>query len=187
MFQVVLSDPPWDFEYWNAETTALRGAARAHYPVMSLEEICDLPIKEITAKNCVLFLWIPWAQLFWAQRVFDAWNFKYSSLGFIWVKSKRSGFGFHFGMGKVTRRNTEPCLLAIRGSMPAAVHHISELIYWPVMEHSRKPHDQYRKIEALYPDARKIELFARREQPGWTALGNEIDGKDIREALEELR
>ena len=32
----------------------------------------------------------------------------------------------------------------------------------------------------------RIELFARDKVKGWDSLGDEIDGKDIREALREV-
>lgn len=173
MFDVVLADPPWEFKVWNKETGSGRSASQ-HYPVMSLEDICALPVGEIVSKNCALFLWIPWAHLFEAKSVFEGWGFRYSSLGFIWVKTKRSGDGFHMGMGKVTRRNTEPCLLALRGSMPPEDRGVLELINAPVREHSRKPDEVYDKIERLYPGRRYVELFARSARPGWDVWGNEV-------------
>jgi len=60
--------------------------------------------------------------------------------------------------------------------MPVARHDIQALIYSPVREHSRKPDDQYRKIEALYPNMRYLELFARHRRPGWDVFGNEVEG-----------
>lgn len=52
----------------------------------------------------------------------------------------------------------------------------SQLIIAPRREHSRKPDEQYGKIERLYPDAdRKIELFARQQRPGWESFGNETE------------
>lgn len=41
--------------------------------------------------------------------------------------------------------------------------------------HSRKPEISYEIIERLYPNARKLELFARRERAGWDAWGNEVE------------
>ncbi|MCH7611705.1 MAG: adenine methyltransferase, partial [Chloroflexi bacterium] len=73
-----------------------------------------------------------------------------------------------------TRANTEPCFLAIKGNMPVKAHDVLSLIYSPVREHSRKPDEQYRKIERLYPGARKLELFARRPRGGWSVWGNEV-------------
>lgn len=41
-------------------------------------------------------------------------------------------------------------------------------------KHSRKPEAAYRMIEAMFPGARKIELFARNRRPGWVSWGDEV-------------
>lgn len=40
--------------------------------------------------------------------------------------------------------------------------------------HSRKPVSAYEIIENMFPDAKKIELFARRERSGWDCWGDEV-------------
>ena len=173
-YDVILADPPWEFLYWvpgQGKKKASR-AAEAHYPVMPTKKICEMDIP--ANDNAILFLWSVWPKLPDAIQVIEAWGFDYKTIGWVWIKAKRSGLGFFMGMGYYTRSNSEPCLLATRGSMPVARHDIQALIYHPVMEHSRKPDDQYRKIEALYPDMKYLELFARRKREGWDAWGNEI-------------
>ena len=184
-YNVILADPPWKYQYWSP---AQKGTRRAenHYQVMELKEICALPIDDLTADNCVLFMWATWPLLYESQEVIKAWGFKYKTLAWVWVKAKRSGFGFFTGMGFYTRANTEPCLLAVKGSMPVARHDIQALIYSSVREHSRKPDDQYRKIESLYPDCNYLELFARRSRPNWDIWGNEVESTVyVLEALDE--
>jgi N6-adenosine-specific RNA methylase IME4 len=39
----------------------------------------------------------------------------------------------------------------------------------------------------MFPDAKKLELFARRHTEGWTCTGNELDGLDVRESLAKLK
>src|SRR6185295_19342344 len=104
----------------------------------------------------------------------SAWGFQYKTIAWTWVKLNKSSMGFFTGMGYYTRANTEPCLLAVRGKMPVAVHDIQALIVSPIQEHSRKPDDQYRKIEALYPNRNYLEMFARRPKSNWHIWGNEI-------------
>lgn len=185
-YDVILADPPWAYEVWDKDTGSGR-SAESHYPTMSLEDICKLPVKDIAADNCALFVWAVYPSLFDVQKVIESWGFKYKTLAFEWVKLNTSGNGWHVGMGYYTRANPEPCLLAVRGNMPVAVHderntlitYDDEMFGLPliakVREHSRKPDEQYRKIDRLYPTyTRRLEMFARRSRPGWDVFGNEV-------------
>lgn len=184
-YDVILADPPWAYAVWDKDTGSGR-SAESHYPTMSLEDICKLPVKDYAADNCVLFLWAVYPSIFDAQNVIEAWGFKYKTLAFEWVKMNTSGKGWHIGMGYYTRANPEPCLLAVRGSMPVAVHdernllatYDDEMFGLPIVakvrEHSRKPAEQYGKIERLYPNMRYLEMFARRTRPGWDVFGNQV-------------
>lgn len=171
-YDVILADPPWTFSVWNADKSDRHVSHK--YPLMTTEKICSMPVRELAAKNCALFLWATYPNLLDAFKVIEAWGFTYRTKAWTWIKAKKDGTGFHFGMGYYTRANDEPCLLAVKGRMPVMQHNVHGLIYAPVMAHSRKPDDQYRKIEALYPDRRYLELFARRKREGWDAWGNEV-------------
>lgn len=180
-YPVILADPPWEFRVWNKDTGHGR-SAEAHYPTMTIKQLCALPIGDLAEDNAALFLWGVWPSLLdtekessYPAQLFKAWGFNYKTCAFLWVKARRSGFGFHFGMGKYTRANTEPCLLAVRGRMPVAAHDVPQVIYSPVRKHSQKPDEQYPRIERLYPGASYLELFARKKRPGWSAWGNEIE------------
>lgn len=127
--------------------------------------------------NAALFLWAVWPSLFeYTPSVLSAWGFEYKTCAFLWAKARRSGFGFFMGLGHYTRANTECCLLAVRGRMPVVDKGVTQMIFSPVREHSRKPDEQYGKIERLYPNMRYLELFARRKREGWDVWGNEVEG-----------
>jgi N6-adenosine-specific RNA methylase IME4 len=174
-FDVILADPPWSYYSWDENTGPNGRTAAKHYSVMSVEEIAALPVDDLVADNCALFLWAVWPDIFRARDVIRAWGFTYRTIAWVWAKLNPSSVGFHYGLGYYTRANTEPCLLAVRGSMPPAVKDVQALIVSPVREHSRKPDEQYGKIERLYPNTRRIELFARYERPGWYVWGNEVE------------
>jgi N6-adenosine-specific RNA methylase IME4 len=176
-YDVILADPPWTFSVWNAEKSDRHTSHK--YDLMSTEQICSLPVKQITADNCALFLWATWPNILNAFDVITSWGFTYRTLAWEWVKAKRNSMGFHFGMGYYTRSNPEPCLLAVKGTTKVAVHDVQALIYSPVRQHSRKPDEQYRKIERLYPNRVYLEMFARRRRLGWDAFGNEIENSVI--------
>ena len=174
-YDVILADPPWSY---NKEVTggSMSSGAIQQYPVMSIDELAELPIGDIAEENSVLFMWVvPPKYYDGINKIWESWGFRYITKAWTWVKANKSGMGFFTGMGHYSRANTEDCFLCIKGSMPVARHDIQALIYSPVREHSRKPDDQYRKIEALYPNMKYLELFARRKREGWDSWGNEIE------------
>lgn len=181
IYDVILADPPWFFRNYSKDDPHKvnikgRGQQR-HYPTMTESEICAMQIP--ASKNATLFLWTTWTFMPQALRVIEAWGFQYKTLAWIWVKSNKSGNGFFTGMGYYTRANSEPCLLATRGvPLKVSDRGVLSVIYAPVREHSRKPDEQYSKIERLYPLVKypdRLELFARRQQPGWDVFGNQVE------------
>lgn len=177
LYKVILADPPWHFQNWSGDTPEQiidRGhGAQRHYATMSNEDIYRMTIP--ASNDSVLFLWACWPLLPEAMETIKRWGFQYKTLAWTWIKANPTGFGFRMGMGYYTRSNSEPCLLATRGkpAKPRA-RDVLSLIYSNVMQHSRKPDDQYGKIERLYPEGPYLELFARRTRPGWHSWGNEV-------------
>jgi len=180
-YDVILADPPWHFKVWNEESGSGRSASQ-HYPIMSIEDICALPVKDLAAENCALFLWTTWPTIFkYVPQVLDAWGFTYRTEAWVWIKPTH---GYHpaadkapwaMGTGYYTRANSEPCLIAVKGSMPVADHGIVGIIEALRRAHSQKPEEQYKMIERLYPGKRYLELFARKSRPGWDVWGNEVE------------
>jgi N6-adenosine-specific RNA methylase IME4 len=167
---VIAVDPPWPFETYSERA---RGGVWEHYETMPLDTIKILPIAQLAADDCALFLWCTWPNMpIWSQ-VIEAWGFRFTSLGFDWIKTNPKGEGLHWGNGYTTRQNPEPCLLAKRGNplrLDAGVHSV---IMSPVGAHSEKPDEAYRRMEQLYGGPR-LELFARKARNGWTVWGNEV-------------
>lgn len=151
---------------------------------MSLAEIMALPVREIAARDCHLFLWTTGPHLQQAFKVIDAWGFRYSSLAFVWVKRRRQADNDHdgmlfmdrrdlfTGMGYTTRQNVEIVLLGRRGSPPRLARDVHQVITAPRQEHSRKPTEAHARIER-YCAGPRLEMFARAPREGWTAWGNE--------------
>ena len=175
MYSVILADPPWKYNSRANHKTRFRGGACGHYGLMSTQEISELPIADLADENAVLFLWATFPMIQDAFKVIEAWGFEYKTIGFTWAKTNPvSGTPF-FGVGYYTKSNAEPCLLATRGNvLKPAVNTVSSLIIAPRREHSRKPDEMYERIEQMYPDAKKLELFARQKRPGWDSWGDEI-------------
>ncbi len=142
---------------------------------MELEEIKNLPVPQIADKDCVLFLWTTYPMLREALELIKAWGFTYKSIGFQWIKKNRSGNGWFFGLGRWTRGNTEPCLIAVKGNPHRESNKISQLIIEPIGVHSVKPSGVREKIVELMGEGKsKIELFARQTIEGWDCWGDEV-------------
>lgn len=173
-FELVLADPPWFYA-----TRSAKGRGRSadrHYPVMPLDEIKALPVGDLCARNCLLWLWATWAMMPQALAVMEAWGFRYAT-GAAWAKRSKADRGWAFGTGYVLRNASEPFLIGVRGR-PAYgpdCRRVRGLIVAPVQEHSRKPDQQYDMLDTLVPGVPRIELFARSRRPGWMSWGNETD------------
>jgi len=82
------------------------------------------------------------------------------------------------GNGSYSRSNAELCLVGTRGKMERKSASVRSVIFSPIREHSEKPPEARERIEQLYGDVPRVELFARgRASEGWDIWGNEaIDG-----------
>jgi N6-adenosine-specific RNA methylase IME4 len=89
-------------------------------------------------------------------------------------------------LGFWTRSNSELCLLATKGKPKRISKSVHSVVDTPIEKHSKKPDVVRERIVELCGDVDRIELFAREKTDGWDCLGNEIDGKDIRDSLQEL-
>ena len=163
-YDLVYADPPW--QYGNSMPNYYTEQAN-YYPLMSIDQICQMPIKEIINKDAVLFLWVTSPMLQDAFKVIEAWGFKYKT-SFVWDKIKHN-------MGHYSSVRHEFLLLAIRGSYPLHNLKLYDSVYSEDRtEHSKKPQFYYQMIEDIYCNAKKIELFSREKREGWYSYGNQL-------------
>ena len=164
---MVLGDPPWEYND-KADTGAVQGGgAEHHYPSMSIDELCALEIKAIVDQDAVLFLWVTSPLLIECRPVIGAWGFSYRS-SFVWDKVKHN-------MGHYNSVRHELLLICGRGACAP----VSPTLYDSVQViertgHSEKPEWFRQMIDDLYPEGKRIELFARGTVPAhWDTWGNE--------------
>lgn len=175
-YGAVLSDPPWHYEVW-AEGSSRTASSK--YNVMPTTDIGALPVAELAAPDCVLFMWITWPKARDAWQLLDLWGFTYKTCAFTWLKANakqidwlRDDADAQVGMGYWTRANSEVCLLATRGKPKRLNADVRQGIIEPRREHSRKPSCVYERIERLVAGP-YLELFARNTRAGWSSWGNE--------------
>lgn len=165
-YYVVYADPPWSYSNKKTGGSMTSGSAQK-YPTMTLQEIKDLPIADITDKDGLLFLWATVPMLPEAMDTLNAWGYKYKTAHF-WIKLGRLGMGFWF------RVNVEILLVGVRGQVkPFRLTERNHFSAKPE-KHSEKPEYYRQLIEKTVGDVPKIELFARQKTPGWDVWGNEV-------------
>lgn len=164
-YPIIYADPPWRYE--NPPIGASNRSIENHYPTMTLEEICNLPVAELATEDSVLFLWATAPKLAECMDVIKAWQFEYRTC-LVWYK-KKIGMGYH------ARNNHELLLISKRGSVPApeVSTRPASVVEADRTAHSEKPDIFYEIIESQYPDLPKIELFARNAREGWERWGNQ--------------
>jgi len=184
-YPIILCDPPWPYNSRAPHTkTRFGGGVHAQYPVLTMKELIRLPVWTITANDALLFLWATGPHLENALKVMEAWDFEFVTIAFTWMKLNRSGKGLFFGTGAYSKHNAELCLLGRKGkALLPVTNRVSSAVLSPLQAHSKKPEEVSLRIEEMYPDQEKLELFARQSRNGWTCLGNEITGRDIRQDL----
>jgi N6-adenosine-specific RNA methylase IME4 len=176
-YKVILADPPWKSSEKFSKTA---GYAKAHYPYMSIDELCALPVSSFAADESILILWVIWPQAENAFRVVNAWGFEYVT-GFPWIKLYDNPtvdlFGNLvatpvYGTGAWVRGCSEPVYICKRGNFETPKTHWMGLLS-NRLEHSRKPDDIYQYAETFAGP--RLEMFARRKRSGWDVFGNEVE------------
>jgi len=178
-YGVIYADPPWSFRNWSAKGTGRN--AVSHYDCLDFKALASLPIADLAADDCALFLWATDPLLPRAFELIQAWGFEYKTVAFYWVKLNaraKHDADYFTGLGYWTRANPEQCLLATRGKPVRRAKDVRRLVVEKRREHSRKPDETYGLIERMYPELPKIELFARHARPGWAAWGNQAPADD---------
>lgn len=171
-YKIIYADPAWQF---NDKASAGERGACHKYSVMSVDDMCALPVADLAADDCLLAMWWVGAMPDEALKLVKAWGFKLKTTkGFTWHKLTKHGKD-HFGMGNWTRANSEDCLFAVRGKPKRVSCGVPQLIHAKVREHSRKPDEARDRLVRLMGDVPRVELFARQKHDGWASWGNEVE------------
>lgn len=182
-YPIIYADPPWRFDVHSRETGLERTPDR-HYPTMTFEEICALPVSRIVpVDEALLFLWITVPLLGRMNEIFRAWGAiecidpEYGLVRkpwtyithYVWDKET-------MGLGYWTRNQHETLLLAKIGNVPAPLPpERQRSVYREIAgDHSAKPKYFAELINKHYPDVPKIELFCRgMAADGFDSWGNQ--------------
>jgi N6-adenosine-specific RNA methylase IME4 len=181
-FDVALVDPPWLY-YGSPDKWAAAGKV---YALLDDAALAAMPVRDLLHPRSVVFLWATGPRLDAAVALLAAWGLAFRGVGFVWVKCARNGqpIGARGVRPSIVKPTTEfvlcgsPCK---RGRpLPVADESVRQVVLAPVADHSRKPDEVHERIETLYPNASRVELFARRPRVGWTTWGNELPAVEAR-------
>ena len=166
-YRTVYLDPPWP----ESGGGKIKRGADKHYNLMTVSDILNLPIPELSDENCHIYLWVTNNYLPSGLMCLKEWGFRYVT-NRAWIKDK-------IGLGQYFRGQHELLLFGIKGKLPykssgnftRSKSNVSSVIHAKRTEHSRKP-PIYLDIEKIsYPPY--IELFARERYEGWDVWGDE--------------
>ena len=168
-YNVIYADPPWQYtsgdQHTDEEQETVLGT---HYDSMSIRELCEIPVKQISHENCVAFLWVTSPLLEEAFEIIHAWGFKYKT-SMVWDKVGHN-------VGNYVSVRHEFLLICAKGTPPKVARLVDSVYVEERQEHSSKPEYFRELIDELYPAGKRIELFARGDIPEpWDSWGNESD------------
>ena len=187
-YNIIYADPPWTFETYSDK--GKDKSAENHYPCMNIDDIYNLPVKDIADKDCILFMWVTYPLLKEGIKTMEEWGFTYKTCGFSWIKKNKksdifSDGGLFWGLGYWTRSNNEICLLATKGKPKRVGKGVHQVVMSKIQRHSQKPDVVKDRIVELCGDVPRIELFARQATKGWDVWGNEVSEEVTEEVTDK--
>ena len=189
-YRVIYADPPWHYGSKSAINNT-KGATikplSKHYPTMRLDDLKALPVKNITADDAACFMWVTDSHLNEALDVLPAWGFTYKTIAFNWVKTTPNG-KYCKNVAPWTLKSSEICLLGTRGAMAKykKANNVESLVLSGRTRHSKKPIEVRERIETLFGDVPRLEMFCRYPAAGWDSWGNEVPPDNFAYLLGEM-
>ena len=176
-YDVIYADPPWNYPH---QRPGGMNNAADHYSVMDLEDIAALSQWGQLNNPGVVFMWATSTLLENALMLGKMLGLYYRGIEFVWVKTKKDGSPM--GAAGVRPSIVKPLTELVLGfsnkqfgrPLPLSSESVVQTVFSPKREHSRKPDEVIERIEALYPNATKLEMFAREKRRGWDSFGNEV-------------
>jgi N6-adenosine-specific RNA methylase IME4 len=169
-YRTIVADPPWAMPTGGAANAdswdAGRKPSALPYSTMSVDDISDLPVRDLSFPDAHLYLWTTNAYLERSFGIVNWWGFRPSQV-LVWAKTPRG-----LGMGGAFSNTTEFVLFARRGSLQPLARTDSTWWNWRRGKHSAKPEAFLDLVETVSPGP-YLELFARRQRLGWDTWGNE--------------
>lgn len=177
-YEIIYSDPPWPQKKGNIRKSRPNQGRDLDYATMSVEQ-CFLVQDEFfnrAAEKHNVFMWAIDKYLHEIQVEMERRGYKLHAR-LIWDKTNGVAPAFtvrfaheyllwFYKPGKILMPRQEA-----RGTYTTVLRE-------PATKHSKKPTCAYEMLEDMFPDAQKIELFARNTRPGWDSWGKEVSDSE---------
>jgi len=168
-YPLVYADPCWNQKKGGLREVRPKQDRKLDYPTLNLKEIKFI-LSQFDSK--ILFLWTIDKYLFDAQKIAEDLGYKLHAR-IIWDKENGVAPAFTIRFSKeYLLWMYKPPMLKIAKEMRGKFR---DVLREKSTKHSKKPICAYELIEKLYPDCKKIELFARCRRQGWDVWGNEVE------------
>lgn len=176
-YDIIYTDPAWNQTKGGLRKSRPNQTRQLDYRTCTLDEIKEIHTEVLKLCNPKhnIFMWTIDKFLFDAEHMMKELGYELHAR-FIWDKENGVAPAF-------TVRFSHEYLLWFykKGNilMPCEESRgkYTTVLREPSTKHSKKPVCAYEMIEALFPDAQKLELFARNERKGWDSWGDELNGK----------
>lgn len=175
MYDVMMIDPPWPRGKGGLRAARPNQGRDLDYNTMSLDEIFFLLSERILPqanRDHSLFVWTI------DKFLIDA-DLRFADLGYkrharlVWDKGNGVAPAF------TVRFCHEYCIWYYKEKLPPVATDVrgkfGTVLQERSREHSRKPDAAYLMVDALYPTAKKYDVFSREPRGGWDQFGNQIN------------
>jgi len=177
LYDIIYSDPPWPQNKGNTRKCRPNQGKNLDYNTLSIDEIFKIqqPFFNNTSERHNIFIWTidkflheteqEMTKLGYALHARFIWDKKNGIAPAFTVRFSHEYLLWFYRKGKMLM----PCE-EMRGKYVTVFAE-------PSQKHSKKPTCAYEMIENMFPDTKKIELFARNRRNDWDCWGNEVENK----------
>ena len=174
MYGIIYSDPPWPQKKGGLRKVAPNQGRELDYKTLSIPEIKEIHkhfFEEVEDKHDV-FMWTIDKFLHDTEQMMAELGYVLHAR-FVWDKGNGVAPGF-------TVRFTHEYLLwfyqpgKMLKPVPEQRGKWATVLRERSTTHSTKPDIAYVMLETMFPEAKKLEMFARRRRKGWDSWGDEV-------------